>query len=321
MSGRENEDRLFKKCYSCGHIASELDLEKTMYVCRNCGHFIKIPAFKRIKFIADAGTFHEINAHIGFADPISFPGYERKHLEAQERTQIKEAIVTGIGMIEGRKIALGVMESDFIMGSMGVALGEKICLLFERGLYEGCPVVLFTASGGARMQEGIAALLQMSKIASVVAQLNENGIPLITVLTDPTTGGVAASFAMLGDIILAEPGALIGFAGPRVVSQTIKQDLPEGFQKSENVLQCGFIDKIVHRNEMRRVLMLLADMHSNLWNKNAKEKHEKTQSISCDHCANAQGAAQLREGAVRRADSLRPFSAQARRVVGRSLTL
>jgi len=223
---------------------------------------MKISAHQRIEFITDTGSFHEINAHMSFANPASFPGYEEKHLDAQQKTGVNEAIVTGMAAIEGRNVALGVMESDFIMGSMGVILGEKVCLLFEQGMKSVCPIILFTASGGARMQEGISALMQMSKTASVVNQLNENGIPLICVLTNPTTGGVTASFAMLGDVILAEPGALIGFAGPRVIQQTIKTELPKEFQKSEYLLQCGFIDRIVHRNEMRSVLRFLIDTHT-----------------------------------------------------------
>ena len=262
MEYNREEECLYVKCRMCGHIDSKLDLVKTLFVCRGCGYHMKISARQRIEFVADAGSFHEINGHMGFVNPISFPGYEGKYLDSRQKTDLSEAIVTGMATIEGRKVALGVMEGDFIMGSMGVTLGEKVSLLIEQGLTTGRPIVMFTTSGGARMQEGIAALLQMSKTASVIGQLNESGLPLICVLTSPTTGGVTASFAMLGDVVLAEPNALIGFAGPRVIRQTIKQELPHGFQKSEYLLQCGFIDKIVQRRDMRNVLRFLIDTHT-----------------------------------------------------------
>jgi acetyl-CoA carboxylase carboxyl transferase subunit beta len=255
-------DCLFSECEKCGSVASHVDLEENSFVCRVCGCHMKLSAQGWIAFLADAGSFEETNGQIGFVDPIFFPGYEEKYLSAKGKTRLNEAVLTGLARIDGRAVALGVMESNFIMGSMGVVLGEKVARLFELAIAERCPAVMVTASGGARMQEGIAALLQMSKTASVVGQLNESGIPLICILTSPTTGGVSASFAMLGDIILAEPDALIGFAGPRVIRQTIRQELPEGFQKSEHLLQCGFVDKIVPRNELKDVLRLLVDAHS-----------------------------------------------------------
>ena len=261
MNHRENESGLFIQCKACGHISSRLDLAKTLFVCRKCSCHMKISARQRIDFTVDAGSFSEINDEMGFSDPISFPGYKEKYLASQQKTNLHEAIVTGMATVEGRRIALGVMESDFIMGSMGTTLGEKVCLIIEEGIKRLSPVVLITASGGARMQEGIASLLQMAKTACVINELNQNGIPLFCVLTNPTSGGVTASFAMLGDVILAEPGALICFAGPRVIRQTIGQELPEGFQKSEHLLQCGFIDKIVQRCEIRGVLRFLVDTH------------------------------------------------------------
>lgn len=261
MSDQIDEVCLFVRCEKCDHIVSKVDLEKSLYVCRNCGCHMRISARKRIELIADVGSFQEFNAHLGFANPIDFPGYEEKYLVSQTKTKMNEAIVTGVATINGTKVVLGAMEGDFIMGSMGVTLGEKVCQMFEHGIERQCPVVVFTTSGGARMQEGIAALLQMSKTASVVGLMNENKIPFICVLCSPTTGGVTASFAMLGDIILAEPDALIGFAGPRVIKQTIKQDLPTGFQKSEHLLRCGFIDRIVKRYELKHVLSFLVDMH------------------------------------------------------------
>jgi len=239
-----------------------MELEKDLFVCRSCGHHMKISARQRIEQLVDQGTFIEINSEMGFKNPISFPGYEEKYQLSKKRTKTNEAIITGTATIEGRKIALGVMEGSFIMGSMGVVLGEKVSQLFELGIREKCPVAVVTSSGGARMQEGIASLLQMAKTASVVGHMNESGILLICVLTSPTTGGVSASFAMLGDVILAEPNALIGFAGPRVIKQTINQELPKGFQTSEHLLRCGFIDKIVPRNELRSTLRYLLDTHS-----------------------------------------------------------
>jgi len=239
-----------------------MEWEKQLFICRNCGYHMKISARQRIELLVDAGTFFETNVEMGFMNPIGFPGYEEKHLSSQKNTKVNEAIITGTATIEERKIALGVMEGSFIMGSMGVVLGEKVSQLLELGIKEKYPVIVITASGGARMQEGIAALLQMTKTASVVGRLNENGVLLICVLTSPTTGGVSASFAMLGDVTLAEPGALIGFAGSRVIKQTINQELPKEFQTSEHLLKCGFIDKVVPRNELRRTLSYLLNTHA-----------------------------------------------------------
>jgi len=248
-------------CEKCKTTLLRLELEKSLFVCPACGEHMKVSARKRIEYLVDTGSFRETELRIGFSDPIEFPGYREKYLNAVQRTGLNEAVITGLATIGGNKIALGVMESDFIMGSMGVSLGEKVTRLFELGIGETCPVIVVTASGGARMQEGIASLLQMSKTASIVAQMNECSIPLICVLTSPTTGGVSASFAMLGDVILAEPNALIGFAGPRVISQTIRQELPEGFQRSEHLLKSGFIDRIVMRSELRQMLLFLINTH------------------------------------------------------------
>ena len=222
---------------------------------------MEISARKRLEYLVDRNSFEETNEKMEFKNIIGFPGYCEKHRRSQQLTRLDEAIITGIAEVNGKKFALGFMEKDFIMGSMGVILGEKVARLFELGIKERCPVAVFTASGGARMQEGIAALFQMSKTAMMVGKMNEHGIPLICVLTNPTTGGVSASFAMLGDVILAEPDALIGFAGPRVIKQTIRQDLPEGFQKTEHLLKCGFVDGVIHRDELRKTLSFLADIY------------------------------------------------------------
>lgn len=262
MKINEYRECLFIRCQTCGNIFSKMEWKNHLYVCRNCGYHMKISARQRIGQLVDAGTFLETNAEMGFINPIDFPGYEEKYLSSKKNTNMNESIITGTASINGYKAALGVMEGNFIMGSMGVVLGEKVSQLFELGIDEKCSVIVVTTSGGARMQEGIAALLQMTKTASVVGRMNDNGILLICVLTSPTTGGVSASFAMLGDITLAEPGALIGFAGPRVIKQTINQDLPKGFQTSEHLLQCGFIDKIVHRNELKRTLSYLLSTHA-----------------------------------------------------------
>ncbi len=253
---------MYSSCEKCGVRMTQMDLERLQHVCPKCGFHATLSARKRIQYLTDPGSFRELNAHMEFADPICFPGYEEKHRSMREKTSLDDSIVTGSACIDGRKVALGVMDSAFIMGSMGVILGEKIALLFEYALDRECPVILVTASGGARMQEGMAALLQMTKTSSLIGVLNEQGIPLFCVLTDPTMGGVTASFAMLGDVILAEPNALIGFAGPRVIRQTIGQELPEGFQRSERLLQCGFIDQIVPRERLRDTLALLIDTHA-----------------------------------------------------------
>ena len=195
------------------------------------------------------------------SDLLKFEGYKEKIQALQEKTKIQEAIQTGTGNINGLKVAIGVMDSNFMMGSMGSVVGEKITRLVEKAIQEKLPVILFCVSGGARMQEGIISLMQMAKTSSAIAKLDEAGLLYISVLTDPTTGGVTASFASLGDIILAEPGALIGFAGPRVIEQTIKQKLPEGFQSAEFLLEHGFIDKIVERKDMKNTLYNIVKMH------------------------------------------------------------
>lgn len=249
------------KCDSCKEIIYKEELHKNLSVCPNCGKHFRLSARRRIKQIADEGTFEEIGADILTKDPLSFEGYLKKVEMLKEKTKIDEAVKCGICEIEGQKAVIGVMDGNFLMGSMGSSVGERITLAIETAIERKLPVVMFCVSGGARMQEGIISLMQMAKTSSAIAKLNEAGLLYISVLTDPTTGGVTASFASLGDIILAEPKALIGFAGPRVIEQTIKQKLPEGFQSSEFLLEHGFIDKIVERKDMKSTIAKIIRMH------------------------------------------------------------
>ena len=251
------------KCDNCKEIIYKEELHQNFSVCPNCGKHFRLSARRRIKQIADEGTFEEIGKKILTKDPLNFKGYMKKVEVLREKTKIDEAVRCGICEIEGQKAVLGVMDGNFLMGSMGSAVGERITLAIETAIKKKLPLVMFCVSGGARMQEGIISLMQMAKTSSAIAKLNEAGLLYISVLTDPTTGGVTASFASLGDIILAEPNALIGFAGPRVIEQTIKQKLPEGFQRSEFLLEHGFIDKIVERKNMKHILGELIRLHSN----------------------------------------------------------
>ncbi len=222
----------------------------------------RIAARNRVNSIIDKGTFGEYDTDLKTINELSFPGYMEKIKTATENSNEKEAVITGEGKIMGRDCIICVMEPDFMMGSMGSVVGEKITRAIEKAIEKRFPVIIFTASGGARMQEGILSLMQMAKISAALGRLGEEGLLYISVLTDPTTGGVTASFAMLGDIIIAEPGALIGFAGPRVIEQTIKQRLPEGFQRAEFLQKKGFVDKIVHRKNMKAILSRILKIHA-----------------------------------------------------------
>lgn len=250
------------KCDSCKEIIYKEDLHNNLSVCPNCGKNFRLSARRRIKQIADEGTFEEIGANIKTKDPLKFEGYLKKVELLKEKTDIEEAVKCGICKIDGLKVVLGVMDGNFLMGSMGAAVGERISLAIERAIEEKIPFIMFCVSGGARMQEGIISLMQMARTSNEIAKLKESGNLYISVLTDPTTGGVTASFASLGDIILAEPKALIGFAGPRVIEQTIKQKLPDGFQSSEFLLEHGFIDKIVERKDMKETIGKILKLHS-----------------------------------------------------------
>ena len=252
------------KCDDCKEIIYKEELHKNLSVCPNCGKHFRLSARRRIKQIADEGTFEIIGKEITTKNPLEFEGYLKKVETLKEKTKIEEAVTCGICEIEGERVVLGVMDSNFLMGSMGSAVGEKITLGIETAIKEKLPFIMFCVSGGARMQEGIISLMQMAKTSSAVARLHQEGLLYISILTDPTTGGVTASFASLGDIILAEPKALIGFAGPRVIEQTIKQKLPEGFQSSEFLLEHGFIDKIVQRKDMKSTIAKLIKLHKKI---------------------------------------------------------
>ena len=252
---------LWRKCNKCGQPIYVEDVKNNYYVCPKCSGYFRVHAYRRIEMIVDEGTFEEWNKEMPFSNPLDFPGYEKKVLAAREKSHLNEAIVTGKGMIDGNPAVVGVCDARFIMSSMGHVVGEKITDAVERATREKLPVILFACSGGARMQEGIVSLMQMAKTSAALKRHHEAGQLFISVLTDPTTGGVTASFAMLGDIILAEPHALIGFAGPRVIEQTIGQKLPEGFQRSEFLLEHGFVDKIVERKDQKRVIGQILYMH------------------------------------------------------------
>ncbi len=251
---------LFAKCPSCHEVIYQ-KLVDDYKKCPNCKRLHRMTAKERLKITIDEKSFVELNGNIESANPIDYPDYDKIIEKAKMNSGINEAIVTGYGKINGNEVAIGVMDSHFMMGSMGSVVGEKLARLFEYASTEKLPVVVFTTSGGARMQETIISLMQMAKVSCAVKKHSDAGLLYITVLTDPTTGGVTASFAMQGDIILAEPKALIGFAGRRVIEQTLKESLPENFQTSEFLVECGFVDNIVNREDMKDVLGTLLEMH------------------------------------------------------------
>lgn len=255
---------LWKKCEKCGAILYDRDLEKNLYVCQECRHHQRISARKRIEQIADAGSFEEMDEVMKETNPLDFPEYEMKLAAMRKATGLNEGVVYGACRIYGEQAILAVMDSRFMMGSMGTVVGEKITRAIETATRLKLPVIIFTCSGGARMQEGILSLMQMAKTSAAVEAHGRAGLPYFTVITDPTTGGVTASFAMLGDVILAEPGVLIGFAGQRVIEQTIGQKLPEGFQRAEFMLEHGFIDQIVERKDLKQRLFQLIRAHKPL---------------------------------------------------------
>ncbi len=253
---------LCSSCPDCKHMNFTSDLEKTYHICEKCGFHFRINARQRLNMICDKNSFIEHNSNLTSNNRLDFPGYTKKLEDASLFSHEKEAVITGVGKINNYEHAIFVMESSFMMGSMGQVVGEKITLLFEYATMHNLPVIGYTVSGGARMQEGMLALMQMAKTSGAVKRHSDSGNLYIAVLTDPTTGGVTASFAMEADIILAEPKALIAFAGPRVIEQTIRQRLPKGFQKSEFLLEKGFIDGIIPRNEQVTVLSNLLSLHS-----------------------------------------------------------
>jgi len=260
---RELPGDVWDRCAGCGEILYRGRLEENLHVCPSCGHHFRITAESYEAMLLDGGGLAELHdGHLRSADPLGFVdsrSYAERIAQAEQRGGDQDAIRTGRGEIGGREVHLGTMDFRFIGGSMGSVVGEKIRRLADRSLERGVPLIIISASGGARMQEGILSLMQMGKTAAALEQLANAGIPYVSVLTNPTTGGVTASYAMLGDVILAEPGALIGFAGPRVIKETIRQDLPEGFQTAEFLEEHGMIDRIVPRQEMRGALASLLD--------------------------------------------------------------
>lgn len=265
-SGQPNHpyvpDAMWIKCPKCNTMLLATDMEENLHVCTKCGHHFKINARERIAIITDEGSFIEFDQDMESENLLQFPGYEQKLEKAKATTGEKESVVTGRAKLNGIDVVLCVMNPMFIMGSMGTVTGEKITRAFEYATENKLPVIVFTVSGGARMQEGILSLMQMAKTSGAVKRHSDAGLLYITVLTDPTTGGVTASFAMEGDIILSEPNALIGFAGPRVIEQTIRQKLPKDFQTAEFVLEKGFIDAVIKREDMKKTLTKLLMLHS-----------------------------------------------------------
>lgn len=257
----EVPEGLLKRCNKCGKGIFTEDYKKNLYICPKCGGYLRMPAQKRIEFLTEADSFEEWDTGLSTENPLHMIGYPDKIKALQDKTKLDEAVVTGKARIGENEVALMVMDGRFLMASMGEVVGEKIARGVERATKEKLPVIIFTCSGGARMQEGMTSLMQMAKTSAALKRHSDAGLLYITVLTDPTTGGVTASFAMLGDIILAEPKVLIGFAGPRVIEQTIHKKLPKGFQRSEFLLKHGFIDKIVERKDMKTVLEQILTMH------------------------------------------------------------
>ncbi len=260
---REMPEGLWTKCPACEHMLYRSAVEKNLNVCPTCNHHFRIGAPTRIEYLADAASFQPILDDLTSGDPLDFQfrgtTYKERLLADERKSGAKEAIRIGKAFIKGRGVILGVMEPNFLMGSMGAVVGEKFCAAVDKALEESLPLVVVSCSGGARMHEGVVSLGQMAKTSAALARLDDAKGLFISVLTDPTTGGVTASFAMLGDVIIAEPGALIGFAGPRTIAETIKVELPEGFQTAEFMLEHGFIDMIVARKDLRSEIARIID--------------------------------------------------------------
>ncbi|MGL5380516.1 acetyl-CoA carboxylase, carboxyltransferase subunit beta [Clostridium sp.] len=252
---------MWSKCDDCGNILYTEDLNSNFHVCNKCNFHFKINSKERIRQFFDRDTFKEYFKEIVSKNPLEFKGYEEKIKKGKVASNSNEAVVTGVGKINGIDIAVAIMDSYFMMGSMGTAVGEKITRIVEHATKERLPLIIFTASGGARMQEGIFSLMQMAKISAAIARHDNEGLLYVTVVTNPTTGGVTASFAMEGDIILSEPGALIGFAGRRVIENTIKETLPDDFQKAEFLLEKGFVDSIVNRKDLKGQIYKILCLH------------------------------------------------------------
>lgn len=263
LSASERRDLpgdVFDKCEGCGEIVYREKMAQNLGVCPHCGHHTRISSDRYLELLLDPGSFRERDADLRSVDPLGFADlkpYPERLEAAEEKTGRTEAVVTGQGELDGIPLCAAVMDFRFIGGSMGSVVGEKIARIGRRSLERDLPLVIVSASGGARMMEGVLSLMQMGKTAAVLGQLHEAAIPYVSILSDPTTGGVTASYAMLGDVNLAEPGALVGFAGPRVIEETIRQELPEGFQRAEFLLEHGMVDRVVDRREMKETVGLL----------------------------------------------------------------
>ncbi|WP_100399861.1 acetyl-CoA carboxylase, carboxyltransferase subunit beta [Bacillus sp. FJAT-44742] len=259
---RKMNEGVMTKCPECKTIVYSKELKKNDMVCQSCAHHFSMTAYERIECLCDEGTFVELNGYLSSANPLSFPDYEEKLEKDKQKTELNEAVVTGEGLIQGYRCIISVMDSRFRMGSMGSVVGEKITRAIEQAIDKRLPFIMFSASGGARMQEGVLSLMQMAKTSSALRRLSEEGLLYISVFTHPTTGGVSASFASLGDYNLSEPKALIGFAGRRIIEQTIREELPQDFQTAEFLLKHGQLDKVVPRGEMRETLAKILDLHT-----------------------------------------------------------
>lgn len=317
----EVPEGLLCKCSMCKKAVVAEDVRKNFYVCPNCNGYFRVRAQERIARIADTGSFSEWDKDLEGGNPMGFEGYEEKIAAARLKTRLKEAVVTGQCTIEGEPCVLCVMDGRFLMASMGEAVGEKITRATERATKEKLPIIIFTCSGGARMQEGIVSLMQMAKTSAALKRHSDAGLLYISVLTDPTTGGVTASFAMEGDIILAEPKALIGFAGPRVIEQTTGQRLPAGFQRAEFLLEHGFVDRIVERHEQKQVLADLLKLHHtqpimNLHHTQPTTSLHHTQSITSLHHTQPTTSLHATETSVRSAWDRVCFARDKKRPVG-----
>lgn len=267
---REIPEGIMQKCPRCGTISYAKELEKNLKVCKSCGYHFSLSAPERIAVTVDEGRFFEYDADLRSLDPLEFPDYKSKIQKDMEKTNLKEAVVTGEGTLGGYPAVIGVMDSRFRMGSMGSVVGEKIARAVEQAVTKRYPLILFSASGGARMQEGVLSLMQMAKTSAALERLHRERVLFVSVLTNPTTGGVSASFSSLGDINIAEPGALIGFAGRRVIEQTVRQKLPDDFQTAEFLLKHGQLDMVVPRTELRKTLIKILELHSNGGNVDGK---------------------------------------------------
>ncbi|MFH1416291.1 MAG: acetyl-CoA carboxylase, carboxyltransferase subunit beta [Elusimicrobiota bacterium] len=254
---------LFQKCPACNYSVYGKELIENLWVCPNCDYYLRLPSLLRLQMLADEGSFKEYDRNITAADPLKFidvKSYAERVKENMEKTNLKEAVRSGTALIGGMNAVICVLDFSFMGGSMGSVVGEKVCRAVERAISKRYPMIIISSSGGARMQEGILSLMQMAKTAAAIARLSEEKIPYLSVMCDPTSGGVSASFAMLGDVNISEPRSLIAFAGPRVIKQTIKEELPPGFQKAEFVLEHGMLDMVVKREDIRSTIIRLLDL-------------------------------------------------------------